>query len=261
MKLCTLLCVTLLTLAANAQTKEAEFKKLDELLKRSEGFSSESYRIVEQALKEKSIKQTIRFDGKASTAVYSNINWENFWFHISKDEDDEQVSAVRLEFKEEIEEKLGSEKGKTKALFLYIKTADTRLLDQQLKTLQTYTSVYLNEVRMADKAQLVSYLTEKLNKALVGEKGKINNIADCGISFSKGQQTFLLPTYNLTITETDEGWAFGYENGKASITIKESGVTKNQQVKQVAVNLDFDAEPWFIEPVVYAFGRLAGFCQ
>ena len=261
MKLCTLFCFALFSLAANAQTKEAEFKKLDDLLKRSEGSSTTEFKIVEQTLKEKSIKQILRFDGKNSTAVYTHINWEDFWFHISKEEDDEHISSVSLAFKEKIEAKHQSETEKVSQAFLYIKTSDTKLVEQQLKELQTYTSVRLNEVRVADKAELVSYLTERLNKALAGEKGKITSITDCGISFSQGNKVITIPTRNLTINETDDGWAFGYENEKASIAIKEGGATKNQQVREVATNLDFDSEPWFIEPVVYAFRRLSAFCR
>lgn len=266
MKLCTLLCVILFSLAANCQTKEAEIRKLEQYVKRAEGNYIDEMKIVEQSVKESRIKSAVRSKDGNSSGVYDNLNWEDFYFTIAIDEDNEQLSILQISFAKDADltsyrEKKQIEKEKTKQAFLYFLTADTRMVEKQVKELQTYTSKALNEIRIADKAQLVNYLTERLNKAMQDEKAKIVSITDCEISFTQGNQVVSIPTRNLRIEETEEAWAFGYGKEKTSIKIKEGAATKTRQVAQAPMNLSFEFEQWFIDPVDYAFRRLAANCR
>src|SRR5688500_14314614 len=102
MKISTLIFCSLFALIANAQTKEAEFKKVERLLKQSNGLATSDIKIVESIFSETSVKIKINTGGKTASISYSGMNWDGFEFSIEEMEDNEEVLQLIISFDEDL---------------------------------------------------------------------------------------------------------------------------------------------------------------
>lgn len=141
MKISTLIFCSLFALITNAQTKEAEFKKLEKLLKQSQGLTTSDFKIMESVFTEASVKVKVNMGGETASMSYSGMNWDGFMFSIDKMEGNEEVSELSIIFSEPLnfayyENNKLKEEDTDDLIRLYFKTSDTKLIQKQMEELE-----------------------------------------------------------------------------------------------------------------------------
>ena len=269
MRISTLLCFSLLALTASSQTKEAEFKKIENLLKKTKGMAAGDLKIVDQTFTEKSVKIDIAAEGKSGASAYSGLDWDGFSYSVDKLKGDEDLSTVVISFEEEVdmtvfENKKQVEKFKEEEMELVVKTEDAALLKQYLKELQTYTWKSLIELRTADKEGLTHYLTKTLNTVLEDDGGEIKSINECEITVDYGDEEVTMPTKKLTLHTKEfisTTYLFCYGKGKGAIQTKNEKGRQASSVEHPEIEMEFEDNEDSVEPVAYAIRRLAAICK
>ena len=268
MKLRTLVCFSLFAIAAKAQTKDAEFRKVQDLLKKSNGIATKDFKVMNQTFNEKTIKLEALADGKTMSIVCSDLDWDRFDYTVEKVKDNSNLAEVVILFDEKVD--MASYEGKKKLeedkhdeMHLFINASDTTLMEQQLEQLQMYAWESLNEVRTADKAGLISFITRHLNKALDEEDGKVKSINECSITIAYDDEEFLLPVKKMNMHEKEFlGNQFVcYGKAGALIQTKNSSGTQTKNMEHPDVELDFSYDYDIAIAVKMAVKKLASFCN
>jgi hypothetical protein len=268
MKLGTLVCCVLFAFAANCQTKEAEFKKLDNLLKKSNGLATNDFKIISQVVTENSVQLDFSTGGKNGTIAYTNLNWDGFSYTIEKLEGSDKISRLVISFDGDVditsyENKKQIDKDADDEMQVFIYNADVRSVEQQLEELRSFTWRSLAELRTADKAALIRFISKNLNASIEDENGKIKDINSCEITFAYGDKEITVPTKKLKLHSKEfisEFYLICFGKGKSEIKIKEGSATRNLNVEHPDIELNFEDDADSIEPVEYAIKRLSAFC-
>lgn len=270
MKIRTLICCALFALSAKAQTKEAEFKKLENLLNKSKGVEVDDYKVTGIVFTENTVKLEMSAKGKAGSFVYTNLRWDDFGYLIKPEEESKGVSRLLISFDEKIdvtvyESKKQVDKDTDDELMLLISTADAKQVEQQLEELRTYTVPSLVRLRTADQAELTRFITKNLNAALEGDNGKVTDISACGITVVYNNKEISMPTKNLQFHEKEflgDVYLLCFGKGNAqTVKVKTGATLKNLTLEHPGVELDFEDDNESVKPVEYAIKRLASFCQ
>ena len=270
MKIRTLICCALFALSAKAQTKEAEFKKLENLLNKSKGVEVDDYKVTGIVFTENTVKLEMSAKGKAGSFVYTNLRWDDFGYLIKPEEESKGVSRLLISFDEKIdvtvyESKKQVDKDTDDELMLLISTADAKQVEQQLEELRTYTVPSLVRLRTAGQAELTRFITKNLNAALEGDNGKVTDISACGITVVYNNKEISMPTKNLQFHEKEflgDVYLLCFGKGNAqTVKVKTGATLKNLTLEHPGVELDFEDDNESVKPVEYAIKRLASFCQ
>lgn len=268
MRINTLLFCSLFFMSANAQTKEAEFKKTEAILKKSNGLETPGYKIVDFSFTEKALKMDAVADGK-SFSVVSNPNWSSFTFYIKKVKDNEKLSNVIFDFDEEFsitvfENKKQVDKSEEDEMQIIINSADARQLEMQLEELQSFTDKKLNSLRTADQAALIRYISKNLNTAADDDGGKIKAVTECEITFSYSDEEITVPVKRLNIHSkgmVSSEHLICYGKQGAPIKTTKNSATKTQTLEHPEIELTYEGPDDDVTPVKYAIRRLASFCS
>lgn len=268
MKQCLLICCSFFFVMANAQTKEAEFKKTENILKRSKGLVTPDFTVVDLAFSEKSLKIDAVAEGKAF-AIAANPDWSTFSYSIEKVKENDKISKVVFSFDEEFyitfcENKKQVDKAKEEEMQLYINADDAKQLEEQLNELQTYTWKSLNEIRTADKALLIRLITSNLNTAVEDDDGKVKSVTDCEITFDYGNEEISVPVKQLTIHSkrlVSKEHLICYGKQGAPIKTRKNSTTQTQTMEHPEIELSYQGPDDDVTPVTYAIKRLASFCK
>ncbi|RYZ50734.1 MAG: hypothetical protein EOO14_18885, partial [Chitinophagaceae bacterium] len=214
MKLRTLFCCLFIAFITNAQTKEAEFKKLEALLNKSKGLETEDFNVLGHLFTENTIRLDLETKGTAGSFAYANLHWDNFLYQVKETVENKEISQLILVFAEKIdrvvyEKKKKVDQDKSDEIVLMFNTADARLIEQQLKEIRSFTIKSLYQLRTADKEMLTRLISTNLNAAMQGTNGKIKNIAACEITFALPTKEITVPTKNLQFhSKSDFGFEF-----------------------------------------------------
>lgn len=268
MRFCTLICLAFLAITANCQTKDVEFKKLEDLLKKSIGVSADGTKVIDQVLNENAIKLDYTEEGKVGSIVCSNLNWDGFDYSLRKAKDNETGAVLTLTFDKNIkvtrfENSKQVEKIEADKMVLLFRAADVKQLRQQLEDLQTFTWKTLNEVRVLDKSELANFLAKKLNKALEANEAKVKSISGCEIIIRSDNTEITLPTKKLNLHAKKFGsddYFFCYGKATGEIKIKENDVIRSNYVEHPELSLNFK-DLYEVEGIEYAIRRLADICS
>ncbi|WP_207494450.1 hypothetical protein [Aridibaculum aurantiacum] len=142
MKFNILLCLALCFFTATtAQTNAENFTKLEGYLNKVKGKYIQGLAIVEQRVNENKITFTSGSIGVNSSAVHTNLKWNDFYFFIKADEDSKQVATLQLNFEEPTDlvyyeggKKTSSET--SKQVLLYVLTSDKKAVERLLEKVQ-----------------------------------------------------------------------------------------------------------------------------
>jgi hypothetical protein len=268
MKLTFLISCSLLALTVCAQTKEAEFKKTEAILKRSNGLSVPDFKIVDIQFMEKRFQLEGLSEGK-NVGLGGSPDWASFDYSIGKLKENEKVSKVTFTFDEEFdikayENKKEVDKMKTDKMHVYINSADAVELEKQLDELKTYTLKALNELRGFDQASLVRFLTTNLNEAVKDDDAKIKTISECEITFDYGDREIAIPTKIRELHSKEmisEEYFICYGKKGAAIKTKKNANAQTQTVEHPDIELIFEGMDNKNVQVEYALKRLASFCK
>ncbi len=269
MKITTLFFCSLFFVSANAQTKEAEFKKTEAILKKSNGLQTTEFKIVDYTFTEKGLKMDAVSNGK-NFSVLATPDWASFSYYIKKVKDNEKLSNVVFSFDDEFsmtvfENKKQVDKMKEEEMQIFINTADTKELEEQLDELKSYTDKSLNSLRTADQSTLIRYISKNLNAAAEEDGGKIKSVNECEITFDYGDEIITVPVKRLNIhskglVSSEHLLCFG-KQGAPVKTTKATGATTTKTVEHPEIELFYEGPDDDVTPVKFAIRRLATFCS
>ena len=272
MKISTLIFCSLFALIANAQTKEAEFKKMETLLKQSNGVTTSDLKIIESVFSETSVKVKVNSGGKAASINYSGMDWDGFEFSIEEMEDNEEVLELMISFEETFkfayyENNKLTEEDTDDMISLYFKASQAAQIKKQMEELQAYTWKSFNKVRGFDKNELVSFITKNLNTAVEDIDCKVKSVTGCEISFvSEEGDEIVLQTKNMKIHEKEflsDEYLICYGKQTAVVKTKIGRTYKSQNMEHPELELVFDDNSIFEMPrlLEFAIKRLAAYCN
>ncbi len=280
----TLLVLTLLCIFGmqqiKAQTKEAEFKKTEAILKRSNGLVLPDMKIVDYVFSEKGIKMEVMKDGK-NLAAAAKPDWSTFGYTISASDTNDKISIVVFSSDEEFNithyqnSKQVDQYRDDEVRFLF-NSSDADLLDAQLEILRNYTLKGFNEVTVADKESLIRFINKHLSSAIKEDKGKVKAISACEITIAYGDEEFTVPTKNIELhtvkngnpwsssfgqfsTSLEAPYVFCYGKKGASVKTKNGTTTSTETVEHPEIDLYLPEDS--VSPLRYAIQRLASFCK
>ncbi len=255
---------SLLVAMANAQTKEAEFKKTEAILKRSTGLVLPDMKIGDYVFTEKVIKMEVIKDGK-NRAAAASPDWSTFDYTISPSDIGDKISVVEFSSDGEFnithyQNNKQVDQYRDKEVSFFFSSADADLLEKQLQTLQTYTLKGFNEVTVADKESLIRYINKHLSAAVKKQKGKVKAITDCKITIAYDDEEDTVPTriVNLHYAK-DDYYTFCYGKRGAPIITKNGTTTEIETLEHPYIELYLPEDS--VRPLEYAIQRLASFCK
>jgi hypothetical protein len=265
--------IILLVLSANtvshAQTKEAVFSQIENVLKKAKGTSINGNKVLDQVINEKVMKRDMSSGGTTGTFTATELDWKSFDYSVVEQEGNADISIVVISFENEM--KLATyqnnklvESLEMEEFELVANTTDVQSIRNLFAELKTYTYPPLVKLKTASKQELISFLTKNLNKAIEDGYEKLKSVNECEIVFIYEGQEFILPTKNVKIHQAANSgkFTFCYGKQKSLIKIKKQDATiQSQAVEHPDIELslgDIEEGELLIE---FAIKRLSTYCK